>query len=76
MLSRCLLFLSCLISAHLSLSQESGKPRVPATKPPAVVSKDIVYVVGDVHSPVGVRMGDTAPTTDRWNLTEVEILSA
>ncbi len=38
MLLRCLLFLVCLISA---LSQESRKanPRVPATKPPEVVSK-------------------------------------
>jgi polysaccharide biosynthesis/export protein len=60
-----LFFLACLISAHLSLSQESGKanPRVPVTKPPEVASKGgTVYVVGDVHSPMGVGMGDTGPT--------------
>jgi len=60
---RCLLFLVCLISAHLSLSQELGKPRVPATKPPAAVSKDIVYVMGDVHNPMGVSIGNTGPIT-------------
>ena len=46
----------------LSLSQESAKanPRVPTTKPPVVVSKKfIVYVMGDVHSPMGVG----GPTT-------------
>ena len=62
MLLRCLLFLVCLISAHLSLSQESAKanPRVPTTKPPVVVSKKfIVYGMGDVHSPMGVG----GPTT-------------
>jgi hypothetical protein len=52
------LFLACLISVPLlSLSQESGKEksRVANTKPPAVVpEKIIVYVVGDVHSPMGV----------------------
>jgi len=63
MLLRCLFFLVCLISAHLSLSQELSKPRIPATKPPAVVSKDIVYVMGDVHSPMGVRLEGTGPTT-------------
>ncbi len=55
MFLHCLFFLVCLISAHLSLSQESGKkPRVPDTKPPVVVSKTIVYVMGDVHNPMGV----------------------
>ncbi len=66
MLLRCLFFLACLISADLSLSQESGKenPRVPVAKPPEVVSKGgIVYVVGDVHSPMGVGMGDSGTTT-------------
>jgi hypothetical protein len=65
MLLRCLLFLVCLISSHLSLSQESGKadPRVPAIKPPVAVSKDIVYVMGDVHSAMGVGMEGTGPTT-------------
>ncbi len=66
MFLRCLLFLVCLISAHLSLSQESHKAnsRVPATKPSAVVSKGgTVYVMGDVHSPMGVSMGDTGPIT-------------
>ena len=59
--------LLCLISIPLlSLCQESGKakPRVPDTKPPEVVSKaGIVYVVGDVHKPMGVGMGDTGTTT-------------
>jgi hypothetical protein len=57
-----LLFLVCLISAPLpSLSQGSGKakPRVPVTKPTEGVSKaGIVYVVGDVHKPMGVSMKD------------------
>jgi len=60
------LFLVCLISAHLSLSQESGKanPRVPVPTPPELVSKGYaVYVVGDVHNPMGVGMGDTGPPT-------------
>ena|SRR5437868_6354117 len=60
------LFLVCLISAHLCLSQESGKakPRVPVTKPPEVVSEaGIVYVVGDVHAPTGVVMEVTGPIT-------------
>ena len=63
---RCLFLLVCLFSAHLSLSQESGKanPRIPVTEPPKVVSKGgIVYVVGDVHKATGVVMGDTGPTT-------------
>jgi hypothetical protein len=68
MLLRCLLFLVCLISAQLSLGQESGKanPRVPVPTPPELVSKgNTVYVLGDVHSPMGVGMGDTdsGPTT-------------
>jgi hypothetical protein len=61
------LSLVCLISVPLlSLSQESGnaKPRVPVTKPLEAVSKaDIIYVVGDVHKPMGVVMNDTGPTT-------------
>jgi hypothetical protein len=60
------LFMACLISApRLSLSQESGKQtRVPVTKPPEVVSTaGIIYVVGDVHKPMGVVMRDTAPIT-------------
>jgi protein involved in polysaccharide export with SLBB domain len=61
------LFLACLISVPLlSLSQESGKEksRVADTKPSAVASKTvIVYVAGDVLSPMGVRMGDSNPTT-------------
>ena len=61
MLLRCLVFLIYLISAQLSLSQEGkANPRVPVKLPN---SKAIVYVVGDVHSPVGVRMGDIEPTT-------------
>jgi hypothetical protein len=66
MLLRCLFFLVCLISAHLSLSQESGKAksRVPVTNPPEVVSKGgVVYVVGDVHKSTSVVMEDTGPTT-------------
>ena len=66
MLLRCLLFLVCLTSALLSLSQESGKanPRVPAAKPLAVVSKGgTVYVAGDVHNPMGVSIGNTGPIT-------------
>ena len=59
------LFLACLISVPLlSLSQESGKakPRVPVTKPPEAVSKTgIIYVVGDVHKPMGVALKDTGP---------------
>jgi hypothetical protein len=64
MLSRCLVLLVFPISAHLSLCQESGKanPRVPATKPLAVVSKVTVYVAGDVHSPMGVAVEDTGPS--------------
>ena len=62
-----LLFLVCLISAPLpSLSQGSGKakPRIPVTKPTEGVSKaGIVYVVGDVHKPMGVSMKDTGPIT-------------
>jgi hypothetical protein len=61
------LALACLISVPLlSLSQESGKakPRVPVTKPPEAVSKaGIIYVVGDVHKPMGVAMKDTGPMT-------------
>jgi hypothetical protein len=61
------LFVVCLISTPLlSLSQETGKakPRVPVTKPPEVVSKaGIVYVVGDVHKPMGVVLRDTGPIT-------------
>ncbi|SRR6266849_8310800 len=60
------LLVVCLISAHLSLSQESGKakPRVPVTKPPEVVSKaGIVYVVGDGHRPTAVVIEDTGPIT-------------
>jgi hypothetical protein len=62
-----LLCLACLISVPLlSLSQESGKakPRVPVTKPPEAVSKaGIIYVVGDVHKPMGVSMKDTGLIT-------------
>ena len=62
-----LLCLACLISVPLlSLSQESGKtkPRVPVTKPPEAVSKaGIIYVVGDVHKPMGVSMKETGPLT-------------
>ncbi len=61
------LSLACLISVPLlSLSQESGKakPLVPVTKPPEAVSKaGIIYVVGDVHKPMGVIMKDTGPIT-------------
>lgn len=61
------LFLVCLISSPLlSPCQESGKakPRVPVTQPPAVVSNpSIVYVVGDVHKPMGVLLEDTGPIT-------------
>lgn len=60
------LFLVCLISAHLSVGQESGKakPPVPVTKPPEVVSKaGVVYVVGDVHRSMCVVIEDTGPTT-------------
>jgi hypothetical protein len=61
------LALACLISVPLlSLSQESGKakPRVPVTEPPEAVSKaGIIYVVGDVHKPMGVAMKDTGPMT-------------
>jgi hypothetical protein len=61
------LFLACLISVpHLSLSQESGKEksRVADSKPPEAVSKaGIIYVVGDVHKPMGVAMKDTGPIT-------------
>jgi protein involved in polysaccharide export with SLBB domain len=61
------LSLACLISVPLlSLSQESGKakPRVPVTKSPGAVSKaGIIYVVGDVHKPMGVVMKDTGPIT-------------
>ena len=59
-------FLVCLMSANLSLSQESGKarPGVPVTTPSEVASKaGIVYVVGDVHRPMGVVMEDTGPIT-------------
>ena len=62
-----LLCLACLISVPLpTLSQESGKakPRVPVTKRPEAVSKiGIIYVVGDVHRPMGVSMEDTGPIT-------------
>ena len=61
------LFLACLISVPLlSLSQESGKEkaRVAGTKPPIGVSKTgIIYVVGDVHRPMGVAMKRTGPVT-------------
>ena len=62
-----LLCLACLISVPLpTLSQESGKakPRVPVTKRPEAVSKiGIIYVIGDVHKPMGVSMEDTGPIT-------------
>jgi hypothetical protein len=61
------LFLACLISVPLlSLSQESGKEesRVADSKPPeAVLKAGTIYVVGDVHKPVGVPWKDTAPIT-------------
>jgi hypothetical protein len=61
------LFLACVISAPLfSLSQESGKakPRTPVTKPPEAVSKaGIIYVVGDVHKPIGVVLKNTGSVT-------------
>jgi protein involved in polysaccharide export with SLBB domain len=51
------LFLVCLISAfHQSPGQESGTAR-PVSK------AGIVYVVGDVHRPMGVVMEDTGPVT-------------
>lgn len=61
------LFLACLFSVPLlSLSQESGKEesRVADSKPPeAVLKAGTIYVVGDVHKPVGVPWKDTAPIT-------------
>jgi protein involved in polysaccharide export with SLBB domain len=65
MLLRCLLFLVCLISANQSLSQETSKAksRVPVTKPTVASKKVIIYVTGDVHSPMGVTRRDTGPTT-------------
>jgi SLBB domain len=61
------LFLVCLISSPLlSPCQESGEAKlpVPVTKPPEMVSNTgIVYVVGDVHKPMGVLLKDTGPIT-------------
>ncbi len=58
------LFLVCLIAT--SLGQESGyaNPPAPVTRPPGVASKaGIVYVVGDVHRPMGVVLKDSGPIT-------------
>jgi hypothetical protein len=61
------LLLAGLISVPLlSLSQESGKEKSPVaeSKPPEAVSKTgIIYVVGDVHKPMGVAMKDTGSMT-------------
>jgi hypothetical protein len=61
------LFLVCVISVPLfSLSQESGKAklRTPVTKPRGEVSKaGIIYVVGDVHKPIGVVMNKIGSVT-------------
>ncbi len=68
------LLLVCLISTALpSLSQESGKanPPSPVTRSPKVLSKaGIVYVVGDVHRPMGVAL------KDRGSITVLEALEA
>jgi hypothetical protein len=70
------LFLACLISVpHLSLSQESGKEksRVADSEPLEAVSKTgIIYVVGDVHKPMGMAMKDTGSITVLQALASAE----
>ena len=70
------LLLACLISTALpSLSQESDKANTPSpvTSSPEVLSKTgIVYVVGDVHRPMGVVLQDK----DSGSITVLEALEA